>query len=127
MPTASNEVTSIKVLFAVIANALNKKENLVAAGTLYATTTKAQIDHVKNMTANWIEMAKVLQDENVLIQISNENVASNDMYYHKSSIKCCYQKYKKRYIKKLKEKDDDEKISVESWFKFIHWTKLFIM
>ena len=69
------------------------------------------------MTANWIEMANVLQDENVLIQIFHEGVASNDMYYHK----CCYQKYKKRYIKKLKEKDnDDEKIFVERWFKFIH-------
>ena len=70
------------------------------------------------MTANWIEMAKVLQDENLLIQISNGNVASNEMYYHKSSIKCCYQKYRKRYIKKLQEKDkDDEKASVQKWFK----------
>ena len=43
------------------------------------------------MTANWIEMAKVLQDENLLIQIAHGDVASNE-------IKCCYQKYRKRYI-----------------------------
>ena len=75
-------------------------------------------------------MAKVLQDENLLIQISHEYVASNKMYYHKSSIKCCYQKYRKRYIKKLKGKDkDDEKTSIERWFKIhslnkvIHYIK----
>ena len=40
------------------------------------------------------------------------------MYYHKSNIKFCYKKYRKRHIKKLKEKDnDDEKISAEIWFK----------
>ena len=45
------------------------QENLVAAGTVNATKTKAQIHHVKNMRANWIEMAKVLEDENLLIQL----------------------------------------------------------
>ena len=80
--------------------------------------TNTQIDHVKNITANWTEMANVLQDENLLIYISCGNVTSNEIYYHKFSIKCCYQKYKKRYIKKLKEKDkDDEKTSLERWFK----------
>ena len=29
--------------------------------------TNTQIDHVKNITANWTEMANVLQDENLLI------------------------------------------------------------
>ena len=70
------------------------QENLVAAGTLHATKTKTQINHVKNMTANWIEMAKVLEDENLLIQLSHGDVASNEMFYHKSNIKCCYQKYR---------------------------------
>ena len=70
------------------------------------------------MTVNWIEMAKILQDENLLIQIYQGVVASNEMYYQKSSIKCCYQKYRKRYIKTLKEKEKgDEKTSVQRWFK----------
>ena len=56
------------------------------------------------MPTNWIEMTKVHQDENLLIQISRGNVSSNRMYYHKSSIKCCCQKHGKRYIKKLKGK-----------------------
>ena len=53
-----------------------------------------------------------------MIQTSHGDVASNEIYYHKSSIKCCYQKYAKRYITKLKEKNkDDEKTSEERWFK----------
>ena len=64
-----------------------------------------------------MEMAKVLQVENLLIQISHGDVASNEMYYHKSDNKCCYQNIKTRY-KKLKEKvKDDEKTCVEKWFK----------
>ena len=94
------------------------QENLVAAGTVNATETKAQIPHVKNMRANWIEMAKVLEDENLLIQLSHRDVASNEMFYHKSNIKCCYQKYRKQYFKELKEKNiDEEKNSLEKWYK----------
>ena len=75
---ASNEVTSDQ---GICCFCKCKRENLVAAGTLYATKTKTQIDHVKNMTASWIETTKVLQDENLLIQISHRDVASNKMYY----------------------------------------------
>ena len=117
MSTASNEVTSDQGI-CCFCKFIDKQENLVAAETLYVTKTKTQIDHVKTMTANWTEMAKVLQDENLLIQILHGDVASNEMYYHKSSIKCSYQKYTKPYIKKLKEKNkDDEKTSEERWFK----------
>ena len=45
MSTASSKVTPEE--------GVDKKENLVAAGTLYATKTKTQIDHLKSMTANW--------------------------------------------------------------------------
>ena len=70
------------------------------------------------MTANWIEMGKVLEDEKLLIQISHGDVASNEMFYHKSNIKCCYQKYRKQYFKKLKEKNiDEEKNSLQKWYK----------
>ena len=88
------------------------QENLVAAGTLHATKTKTQINHVKNMTANWIEMAKVLEDESLLIQLSHGDVASNEMFYHKFNFKCCYQKYRKQYFQKLKEKNIDEEIKL---------------
>ena len=94
------------------------QENLVAAGALDARNIKTQINHVKYMTANWIEMAKVLEDEKLLIQLSHGDVASNEMFYHKSNIKCCHQKYRKQYFKKLKEKNiDQEKNSLEKWYK----------
>ena len=92
--TASNEVTSDQGI-CFFYKCIDKQENLVVAGTIYATKTKTQIDHVKNMTADWTETGNVLQDENLLIRISHEDVASNEMYYHKYSIKCCYQKFRK--------------------------------
>ena len=90
LSTASNEVTSRQGICCFY-KCIDKQENIVAAGTPHATKTKTEINHVKNMTANWIEMAKVLQDENLLIEIAHGDVASNE-------IKCCYQKYRKRYI-----------------------------
>ena len=63
-------------------------------------------------------MAKVLEDENLFIQLSHDDVGSNQMFYHKSNIKCCYQKYRKQYFKKRKEKNiDQEKNSLEKWYK----------
>ena len=94
LSTVSFEVTSEHDI-CYFFKCIDKQENLIAARTLYATKTKTQIDHVKNMTANWIEMAKIFQDENLLIQISHGDVAPNKMYYHKFSIECCYQKYRK--------------------------------
>ena len=40
-------------------------------------------------------METVLEDENLLIQLSHGNVASNEMFYHKPKLKCFYQKYRK--------------------------------
>ena len=51
LSTASNEVTSDQVICS-FGKCIDKQENLVAAGTLYAIKTKTQIDHVKNMTVN---------------------------------------------------------------------------
>ena len=51
MSTASNEVTSDQGI-CYFCKCIDKQENLVAAGTLYATKTKTQIDHVKNMATN---------------------------------------------------------------------------
>ena len=115
LSTALNVATSDQGI-CCFCKCIDKQENLVAVGTPYEIKTKIQIDHVKYRTANWIEIAKVLQDEHLLIKIWD--VASNDMYYHKSSIKCSYQKHRKRYIEKLKEKDKVDEITyVERWFK----------
>ena len=90
--TALNVATSDQGI-CCFCKCIDKQENLVAVGTLYEIKTKIQIDHVKYRTANWIENAKVLQDEHLLVKIWD--VASNDMYYHESSIKCYYQKHRK--------------------------------
>ena len=103
MSTESNEVTSYQGI-CCFCKCIVKQENLVAAGTLYTTKTKTQIDHVKNMTVNWIEMAKALQDENLLIQISHGDVALSKMCYHKFSIKRCNQIYRKHILKNSKKK-----------------------
>ena len=75
-------------------------------------------------------MTKVLQDENLLVQLSQGDVASNEMFYHKSKTKRCYQRYRKQYIKVLKDKDGkSEEHSTERWFKIhclnkvIHYIK----
>ena len=81
MSTTSSKVTPEEGV-CCFCKYVNKKKNLVVAGTLYATKTKTQIDRMKNMTANWIEMAKVLQDKHLLVQLSQGDVASNEMFYH---------------------------------------------
>ena len=61
-----------------------------------------------------------------MIQISHGDVASNEIYYQSKNT-CCYQKYRKLYIKKLKEKDkDDEKTCAERWFKINSFINSFI-
>ena len=82
MSTTPSKVTPEEGVFC-FCKCVDKQKNLVAAATLYATKTKTQIDHVKSMTANWIEKAKVLQDENLLVQLSQGDVASNEMFYHR--------------------------------------------
>ena len=70
------------------------------------------------MTANWMEIAKVLQGGNLVAQLSQGDVASKEVLYHKSKLKCCYQRYGKRYINALKDEDGkSEERSKERWFK----------
>ena len=76
--TAWNEATSVQGI-SCFCKYIDEQENVVPAGTRYGTETKIQIDHVKNLTANWTEMAKVFQDENLFIQISYGDVASNEI------------------------------------------------
>ena len=53
----------------------DKQENLVGAGILYKSKIRAQIGHEKKMTANCIEMAKVVKNENLLVSLSYKCVA----------------------------------------------------
>ena len=68
------------------------EENLVAAGTFHASKTKKVTNNVKKMTETWIDMAKCLADEHLLLVFTHGDVASNEVFYHKANIKYCYQK-----------------------------------
>ena len=56
--------------------------NLVPAGTYQATKLTTKLNHVKDLTAKWIEMATKLNHEPVLCCLSSGNVASNKLYYN---------------------------------------------
>ena len=98
-------------------NEADSQENLVAAGTLYAKKSKTAINHVNHLTDTWLEMAKCLGDENLLRLLSHGDVASNELFYYKATIKCCYQKYRKKYLKKIAERNSDRVHFTMEWFK----------
>ena len=56
--------------------------NLVPAGTSQATKLMTKSNHVKNLTANWIEMATKGNQKPVLPHLTSGDVASNKIYYH---------------------------------------------
>ena len=99
--------------------------NLCAAGTYHASKMKADADHVKKLTQKWAEMAKVVEDDDLLKSLSVGDVAANELYYHKPNIKSCLQKFKNEYEKRLNEriKNDDEQNL--SWIKAYALSKIF--
>ena len=56
--------------------------NLVPAGTYQATKLTTKSNHVKDLTAKWIEMATKLNHRHVLRLLSSGDVVSNKLYYH---------------------------------------------
>ena len=52
--------------------------------------------HVGKLTENWDEMATLLKHGQLLQALSCCTIASNELFYHKSNIKCCYQKFRKQ-------------------------------
>ena len=77
------------------------EENLTAAQTLHASKIKTVASHAKKLTETWIEMAKYLEDEYLLVILSHGEIASNELVYHKPSVKYCYQN-KKKILQKTK-------------------------
>ena len=56
----------------------------------------------KKLTEAWIEIKKCLDLEYLLVILAHGDIASNELFYHKSNAKCYYQKYKKWYLTGLK-------------------------
>ena len=77
--------------------------NLVLAGTYQATKLTTKSNHVKDLTAKWIEMATKLNHEPVLRLLSSGDVASNELYYHDK----CYDTIRYQYSKFTKSESDE--------------------
>ena len=82
--------------------------NLRAAGTFHATKTKANMKHVDHLTTNWLKMARVLNDDELIKLLSSGDVCLNEVFYHKENVKCCLQKFNKMYLQKVKESSSEE-------------------
>ena len=69
-----------KLLFYLFCGQEDIDENLVAAGTYHTRPTKANPEHVKHLTDKWIEMAKVVGNDNLLMILSSGDKAANELY-----------------------------------------------
>ena len=76
--------------------------NLVPGGTYQATKLTTKSNHVKDLTAKWIEMTIKLNHEPVLRLLSSGDVASNELYYHDK----CYDTIRYQYSKFTKSESD---------------------
>ena len=62
------------------------RENYIVQN--HAKTNKADSNHVKKLTDTWIEMTKVIEDED-LLRILSSDVTSNELFYHKPDVEYC--------------------------------------
>ena len=72
--------------------------NLVPAGIYQATKLTTKLNHMKDLTAKWIEMVTKLNHEPVSHLLSSGDVASNKFYYHEKfydTIRYQYSKFTK--------------------------------
>ena len=78
-------------------------------------------------TKKWIEMAKFIGNDDILRLLSSGDVNTNELFYHKQKIKCCYQRFRKAYISKVNKvelvSDDSEWHKASSLNKIIYYMK----
>ena len=75
--------------------------NFVPPGTYQATKLTTKSNHVKDLTAKWIEMAIKLNHKPVLCLLISGDVASNELYHNK-----CYDTIQYQYSKFTKPKSN---------------------
>lgn len=73
-------------------------KNMHAAGSFHAEKNKVNCDHNKILTKKWLEMALVVENENILKCLAAGDLAANAIWYHAS----CYKKFCNDYHRKLK-------------------------
>ena len=91
-------ITMSKLIYLVHQLNADDSINLRPAGTLHATQSKTDIEHVSNLTKKWLVMAKTLNDDELIRLLSSGDVVSNELFYHKEKVKCCLAKYHKLYL-----------------------------
>ena len=76
-------------LFCCWCSKKNVDDNLVPAWTYRARKLTTKLDHLKELTAKWIEMATKLNREAVLHLLSSDDVARNEFYYTINNVTLC--------------------------------------
>ena len=98
------------------------ENNLTAACTFHATKNKVDINHLSNLTEKWKTMAAKLGYREPLSQLSSGDIVSNELYYHKSTIKNCYVQFCNEYKRASKTSDEDE--ANNKWLKALALNKI---
>ena len=76
-------------------------QNVCAPGTLHATSKRVNLNHVFFFIKKLKGMASVLEDNEFLSKLISGDVASNELYYHKSCYKTFLSRYQQQISKKL--------------------------
>ena len=84
------------------------ENNLTAADTFHATKNKVDINHASNLTKKWKTMVAKLDYSELLSRLSSGDIVSDELYYHKSTIKNCYVQFCSEYKRTSKTSDEDK-------------------
>ena len=113
-----------KDLICCFCREVDKEENLVAAGTFHAKKKTTDKKHVSELSKTWVKMAKVLERDELLQDLARSDIASNELYYHKSTIRCCYQNFRYQYNAKINS-GTMRKVNIEEeWIKCSSFNKV---
>ena len=73
-------------LFCCICSKDNSGDNLMGAGTMHATKTDVNTEHIKKQTKKLRDMAMKVWNTFLLNELSMGDLKTNELYYHH----CCY-------------------------------------
>ena len=65
---------------------IDTQENLIEAGTKYATKKKVNVSHANETTIKWHYMALALSKTEIASKLSLGDLASNELFYYRSCL-----------------------------------------
>ena len=95
------ETSQIVELICIFYKISDNPQNVCAPGTLHATSKRVNLNHVFFFIKKLKGMASVLEDNEFLSKLISGDVASNELYYHKSCYKTFLSRYQQQISKKL--------------------------